>query len=190
LLQREAAIISAVAGTTRDVIEAPVAIAGLPLVVVDTAGVRETADEVERAGVERAHAAVADADLVLWLGDSAEAPEQAMVVQAKADIAPLRDDVEIWVSSLTGAGVDALVQKILAAARNLLPRPGEAALNARHRALVQECVDALVDARTSRDLLLAAEALRHARIALDRITGRAGVEDMLDTLFGRFCIGK
>lgn len=190
LVQREAALTSAVAGTTRDVIEAPVSIAGQPLIVVDTAGLRDTADEVERMGIERARAVVADADLVLWLGDPGDAPPGAMAVQTMTDIVPRRGDVEIWVSAFTGAGIDELTDKILFRANMLLPRPNEAVLNARHRTLLDECAASLIEARSAGDLLIVAEALRHARTALDRITGRAGVEDMLDVLFGRFCIGK
>jgi tRNA modification GTPase len=70
-----------------------------------------------------------------------------------------------------------------------LPAQGEVALNARHRQAIEEAAHALAEA-ASKDLLIAAEALRHARAALDRVTGKAGVEDMLDALFGRFCIGK
>jgi tRNA modification GTPase len=72
----------------------------------------------------------------------------------------------------------------------LLPREGEVAINARHRVLVAECLAALREATAAHDLIIASEALRHARGALDRVTGRAGVEDMLDALFGQFCIGK
>jgi tRNA modification GTPase len=190
LVQREAAITSAVAGTTRDVIEAPVSIAGLPLIIVDTAGLRDTADEVERIGVDRAREMVADADLVVWLGDPDDAPPGAMSVQTMADVIPRRGDVEISVSAFTGVGIDDLMQRILFRARMLLPRPGEAALNARHRLILDECIAALIEARSTADLLIVAEALRQARAALDRVTGRAGVEDMLDALFGRFCIGK
>ena len=92
-------------------------------------------------------------------------------------------------SAVTGEGLEALKALLLAKARELLPVPGEVALNARHRAAIAEAATALVEARAP-DLLIAAEALRTARGALDRVTGKAGVEDMLDALFGRFCIGK
>ena len=90
---------------------------------------------------------------------------------------------------VTGEGLDALVALLQARARDLLPVPGEVALNARHRAAIAEANRALAEAGDP-DLIIAAEALRSARAALDRVTGKAGVEDMLDALFGRFCIGK
>ena len=86
--------------------------------------------------------------------------------------------------------MDALVTLLLERAGQLLPREGELALNARHRALLAECEARLGEAGEATDLLIKAEALRQARLLLDRITGRAGVEDMLDALFGSLCIGK
>ncbi|HEX8217286.1 MAG TPA: tRNA uridine-5-carboxymethylaminomethyl(34) synthesis GTPase MnmE [Allosphingosinicella sp.] len=190
LVQREAAIISAVAGTTRDLIEAPVAIGGTPFLLIDTAGVRETSDEVEIIGVERAHEAMKSADLVLWLGPADQAPAIAVRVHSKCDLKPAGADADIAVSSLTGEGVDALAAVLLERAKLLLPGRHDLAINARHRTLIAQCRDCLREAEEATDPLLAAEALRQARAALDRITGRAGVEEMLDALFGRFCIGK
>ena len=190
LAQREAAITSEIAGTTRDLIEAPVSIAGTPLLLIDTAGLRATGDAVESIGVARARAAVEAADIVLWLGPPAEAPPGAMCVQSKCDIAPPDAGADLAVSAVTGENIGSLAQLLVERAEELLPREGEVALNVRHRRLLQEAVEALAHAAGVRDLLLIAEALRRARGALDRITGRAGVEDMLDALFGRFCIGK
>ena len=85
--------------------------------------------------------------------------------------------------------MDALVTLLQARAKALLPVPGEVALNARHQAAIADAAEALAEAGAP-DLVIAAEALRTARAALDRVTGKAGVEDMLDALFGRFCIGK
>ncbi|HEX8365642.1 MAG TPA: tRNA uridine-5-carboxymethylaminomethyl(34) synthesis GTPase MnmE [Allosphingosinicella sp.] len=190
LIQREAAITSASPGTTRDLIEAPVAIAGLPFVLIDTAGLRASDDAIESVGVDRARSAIAQADLVLWLGSAAEAPPLAVRVHSKADLAPAPPGADVAVSALTGDGLDMLAEALVSRARAILPREGEVALNARHRALLAECRDALSEAANMGDPLIAAEALRRARVALDRVTGRAGVEDMLDGLFGRFCIGK
>ena len=189
LAEREAAIVTDIPGTTRDLVEVPVALGGLPFLLTDTAGLRDTADPVETIGVARANAALAGADVVLWLGLPGEAPAGAVRLHAKADLTPAPADADLATSIVTGEGVDALVALLLARARNLLPVPGEIALNARHRAAIGEAADALADAEAA-DLLIAAEALRTARIALDRVTGKAGVEDMLDALFGRFCIGK
>jgi tRNA modification GTPase len=190
LVDREAAIVTDVAGTTRDLVEVPVAIGGIPFLLTDTAGLRDTADVVEAIGVERARAALQAADIILWLGPPVEAPPGAVRIHAKADLAgPACAGADLATSVVSGEGLAALVDLLVARTRDLLPVPGEIALNARHRAAISEAAGALADA-TSPDLLLAAEALRTARTVLDRVTGKAGVEDMLDVLFGRFCIGK
>lgn len=189
LAEREAAIVTALPGTTRDLVEVPVALGGIPFLLTDTAGLRDTADVVETIGVERARASLKAADLVLWLGAPGDAPPGAVRIHAKADLAPAPPDSELATSVITGAGLAALIDLLVTRARDLLPVPGEVALNARHRAAIAEAEVALAEAGAA-DLLIAAEALRTARSALDRVTGKAGVEDMLDALFGRFCIGK
>ena len=194
LVGREAAITAPRAGTTRDVIEAPVTIGGLPLLLSDTAGLRERSGAIESVGIARARTAIAQADIVLWLGSpSARARDDAIVVHAQADrpgraIAPA--GIDIALSARTGAGMGHLTTMLLAAAARLLPREGAIALNLRQRRELTFCCDELTQAARSRDLLLVAEHLRHARSALDRLTGRAGTEEMLDALFGTFCIGK
>jgi tRNA modification GTPase len=192
LSNRQAAITSAVAGTTRDVIEAPTAIGGTPFLLVDTAGLRDSEDEVEAIGVERARDSLACADLVLWLGVPAACPVvgKAMFVQSKIDIAARDPAAKLHVSAETGEGMDALVAAIIEHGRSLLPKEGDVALNRRQRHALADAAMALSEAQSQEDVLLAAENLREARVALDRVTGRAGVEDMLDALFGRFCIGK
>lgn len=189
LVGREAAITSEIPGTTRDLVEAPVAIGGVPFLLVDTAGLRETEDAIEAIGVARAEASVAAADVVLWLGPPAAAPLDAVRVHTKADLGPSPGGADLAVSAMTGAGLEGLAQLLATRAALLLPIAGEVALNARHRAAIEEAAAAL-DEAGSNDLLIVAESLRHARAALDRVTGKAGVEDMLDALFGRFCIGK
>ncbi len=194
LAERDAAIISAIAGTTRDLVEAPTAIGGAPFLLIDTAGLRAGGDEIETIGVERARSSLAAADLILWLGDPADCPDpqRALLIHAKSDLAaPGPDDrADIAVSARTGAGVGALRELLIERARALLPAVGEVAINARHRAALGECREWLGEAAEAADPLIIAEALRQARAALDRVTGRAGVEAMLDALFGRFCIGK
>jgi tRNA modification GTPase len=190
LAGRQAAITSAIAGTTRDLVEAPTAIGGTPFLLVDTAGLRESGDEVEAIGVDLARRSVDAADLVLWLGAPEEAPAGAILVQSRIDLQPAERDADARVSAETGEGMDALVALLIARARDLLPGEGEVALNARHRAAIALAAEQLREAEGSRDLLIAAECLRQARVALDQVTGRAGVEEMLDSLFGRFCIGK
>lgn len=186
---REAAIVTDIAGTTRDVVEAPVALGGIAFLLMDTAGLRDTRDTVEAIGVERARAALDAADILLWLGSPEEAPGGAVRIHNKADLGPPDGEADLSVSSVTGEGIDRLIALLRDRAKALLPTEGEVALNARHRAAIAEAADALAEAG-SPDLIVAAEALRVARTALDRITGKAGVEDMLDALFGRFCIGK
>jgi len=191
LAQREAAITSPVPGTTRDLIEAPTSIGGIAYLLIDTAGLRDSQDEVEAVGVDRARASVAAADLILWLGDPAEAPDPArtILVHSKCDLPRADRGSGIRVSALTGEGIVALVEAMAERSRALLPAEGEVAVNARQRAAIEAAALHLREAE-ARDMLIAAEALRQARLELDRVTGRAGVEDMLDLLFGRFCIGK
>lgn len=190
LVGRDAAIVTAVPGTTRDLIEAPVAFCGIPFLLIDTAGLRASPDEIETIGVARALASAETADLVLWLGQSAEAPGDAIRVHSKADLGKAAEPVDLSVSATTGDGLNDLVDAMVAHSGKLLPAEGEVALNARHREALGEAASLLGEAETLSDPLLVAESLRRARIALDRITGKAGVDDMLDGLFGRFCIGK
>ncbi len=190
LVGRDAAIISAVPGTTRDLIEAPVAIGGAPFLLIDTAGLCDSADEVEAIGVDRALASLAGADILLWLGDSEEAPPGAIRLHAKADLGPPRAPADLSVSAMTREGLDELSRMLIQRSALLLPVEGEVALNRRHREALRAALTGLKGAGKSADLLIVAESLRSALVALDRITGKAGVEDMLDALFGRFCIGK
>lgn len=200
LAGRDAAIVSPIAGTTRDVIEVPVALGGVPFLLADTAGLREPgADEIEAIGMDRAHAMLAAADIVLWLGHGEElpyVPGALMMVHAKADLRakPLHSGpfatAALVVSAVTGEGMDALVAALIAAADGLLPPPGDYALSARQRTVMERARDALVQSAKQTDDILIAESLRSALAALDEITGRATTEAMLDELFSGFCIGK
>ncbi|WP_284123886.1 tRNA uridine-5-carboxymethylaminomethyl(34) synthesis GTPase MnmE [Parerythrobacter aestuarii] len=193
ILRNEAAIVSPIAGTTRDVLERSVAIDGIPLTLVDTAGLHEASeDEIEQVGMERARAAVDAADIVLWLGPEGTGPQGAWEIEARCDDAahhPKRAP-RLRLSAKTGEGIDGLVGEITACARSLLPKPGEQAVNARQHALLHDASTALAGIEANTDLLVVAEQLRSARVAFDRIMGHATTEDMLDALFGRFCIGK
>lgn len=193
LLESEAAITSPVAGTTRDVIERSFSLDGVPFTLIDTAGLRaEGDDEIEAIGIARARAQLDRADLVLWLGPEGEGPEGGWEIEAMADdaghIAKLTPRHRL--SALTGEGLRELQGALVAAARAGLPKPGEGALNARQAQLVGEGHAALSAVAPALDPLVVAEHLRIARQAFDRLTGRASTEDMLDTLFARFCIGK
>lgn len=192
ILDEGAAIVSAEPGTTRDAIERPVAIDGVPLVLVDTAGLRQAgAGSVEEIGIARARDQLSRADIVLWLGGEGLGPEGCVEIAAKADLGGTgKRTPDHAVSSETGLGVSELAANLAARARLLLPVPGEAALNARQRAAMAEAQEALQGVSGERDLLLVAEHLRLARTAFDRLLGRNSTEEMLDALFGRFCIGK
>ncbi len=189
LIDRDGAIVSEIAGTTRDRIEAPVVISGIPLLLIDTAGLRaETEDAIEAIGIARTGEAIAAADIILWFGEASAAPVGVLLVAAKADLGVQRQGLPV--SVMTGEGIEPLKQAIIACAKTLLPKPGALALNARHRSILSEVHTELSAAGMSEDPLITAEHLRRARIKLDAITGRSGVEDMLDALFGAFCIGK
>ena len=193
LIESEAAITSPIAGTTRDVIERSVAISGVPFTFVDTAGLRdEVGEEIEVIGISRAQKELERADVVLWLGAEGEGPKGAWEVAARLDAADHASKAtgRHSVSAVSGEGLSTLKQDLVETARRSMPRPGEGALNARQHSLLDQGHSALRSALHLTDLLLVGEELRRTRLAFDRLIGRATTEDMLDSLFGRFCIGK
>lgn len=195
LVMDEAAITAAEPGTTRDVLVRAVALRGVAFTFVDTAGLRdEGAGEIEQIGIARARAEVERADLVLWLGPESLGPLGRTVweVAARCDCedSAAKRGAHFRLSVVTGEGLPELRTALVDHALASLPAPGEVALNTRQHQHVTEVMDALREAAAPFDPLLAAESLRLARVALDRLVGRAGTEDMLDALFGRFCIGK
>ena len=190
----ERAIVTDVPGTTRDHIEVPLSLGGLPILLTDTAGLRDSDERVEAIGVERAGRLIEAADVLIWLGEPNEAPDQVRTIKihAKSDL-PNRGaapEGSLAVSSTTGAGIAELLDRIKADARTLLPAEDAIALNRRQAAHLAEASEALAEAAVAEDVVLVAEHLRQARGAFDRLTGRAGVEDLLDALFSRFCLGK
>lgn len=191
LVGREAAIVSDIAGTTRDRIEVPAAIGGTAFLFTDTAGLRgETDDAIEAIGIDRARAALEAADIILWLGDANDLPrDDAILIAAQSDRAET-DRPGLPLSARTGAGMAKLIDTLLERAATLLPGEGDYALHARQRQRVRQLHDHLDAAHGTPDLLVAAEELRLARAAIDALTGQAGTEDMLDRLFSGFCIGK
>ncbi|MBT2188579.1 tRNA uridine-5-carboxymethylaminomethyl(34) synthesis GTPase MnmE [Sphingobium nicotianae] len=193
LIGREGAIVSPIAGTTRDVIEASLAIRGIPMVIADTAGLRgATEDAIERVGMALAETLIAGADILLWLGEGRAAPEtDARIIQvaAKADREKERRD-GVSVSALTGQGMDELVEMLCDTAQSLLPMPGDYALSRRQRTALQRAAVSLRDAAGLEDDILIGECLRQALGALDELTGRATTDAVLDELFSGFCIGK
>jgi tRNA modification GTPase len=193
LVDQDAAIVTAIPGTTRDVLLRTVALEGVPFTFVDTAGLRdETQDEVESLGISRARRELAVADCVLWLGPEGEGPEGAWEIDARCDLLeqPRKRAPRHRVSALTGSGMDELSRALVENARAAMPKPGEWALGRRQRELLTVAADAVGGIGPTDDPLVVAEHLRQAREAFDRLTGRAATEDMLDALFGRFCIGK
>jgi tRNA modification GTPase len=212
LARREVAIVSPYAGTTRDVIEIQLDLDGYPVMLIDTAGIRETDDPVEQEGVRRARARAEEADLVLWMVDTQHARADrdgasgAWVVRNKIDLetankASLLESAnglragptEFGISAARGDGVQELIAAIVIFAREFFGK-GEDALigRERHRKLLQQTADMLhrsisiIDGREE----LAAEELRSAAITLGRLLGRVDVEDVLDVIFREFCIGK
>ena len=193
LLQDEAAITSETAGTTRDVLERPVALKGVPFLFGDTAGLRSDSDDaIEKVGIDRAQQQLDLADLVLWLGGEGEGPDGALEIDAKADAADHQPKAnpELRVSAKTGEGIVTLINLLVERARLVLPAPGAVALNDRQHMIIGDAHSALEEVGNLDDPLLVGEQLRLARLAFDRLIGRTSTEDMLDALFGRFCIGK
>jgi tRNA modification GTPase len=196
LARREAAIVAASPGTTRDVIEVHMDLGGFAVTIADTAGLREAADAIENEGVRRARGRAEIADIKLVLFDATRPRDAAtealidsnsLVIMTKTD---LKSGAE-GVSVVTGAGMESFLTRLtgMVAAR---VGGGEAApiTRARHRAALTECRDALSRALDQPAVELAAEDLRLAARALGRITGRIDVEEMLDAVFRDFCIGK
>jgi tRNA modification GTPase len=192
LAERDVAIVSARPGTTRDALETRVVLGGVPVTLVDTAGLRESDDEIEAEGVRRARARAEAADLVIAVAEVGEDGAHGDVrVANKTDLGGVVPDGAIGVSARTGEGLDKLRARLADAARSLTASAGSPPLTqARHRAALLEASARLAGARTADLPELRAEDLRLALRALGRITGNVGVEDILDTLFARFCIGK
>ncbi|MFZ5573598.1 MAG: tRNA uridine-5-carboxymethylaminomethyl(34) synthesis GTPase MnmE [Pseudomonadota bacterium] len=204
----EAAIVTEIAGTTRDTVREAIQIRGVPLHVIDTAGLRETEDAVERLGIERTWAAVVQADVALLLVDAAHglgAAEAAILarlptrvarltVHNKIDItgeAPRVAGDDVWLSAKTGAGVDLLRAKLLEAAGWQTAGEGAFMARARHLDALGRAANHIAAARAAaRQLELFAEELRLAQAALSEITGEFTADDLLGEIFGSFCIGK
>jgi tRNA modification GTPase len=203
LARREVAIVSPHAGTTRDVIEVQLDLDGYPVTVIDTAGIRETDDPVEREGVRRARARAEDADLVLWLveggdnfdGDAmrSQSGGPVWIVRNKIDLGGVGPEDEFGISASRGDGIPELVGALVKFAAEFFGMSeGAMVTRARQRDLLSRASDSL---RRSLELVeegeeLAAEELRAAAYALGRLLGRVDVEDVLGAIFQKFCIGK
>lgn len=210
LAKRDVAIVSATAGTTRDAIEVPLDLGGFPAILIDTAGLRDSDDEIEQEGVRRAraHAAAADVRIILldanMVQDVAVLPaadQMEMIVVNKIDEAPPPTWVDgvgaLGLSVKSGAGLQALIAMMTARVRELAGSRVTSTpplTRARHRHALEACADALgrvlSGAEAGADAEMVAEDLRLAAQALGRITGRVDVEELLDKIFRDFCIGK
>lgn len=192
LAAREVAIVSAIAGTTRDRIEAAVQRDGIPFLLLDTAGLTETADTVEAIGVGLARQAIATAEVLLWLGDDQPPTEAALRVHARFDLSEreVAPAGTLPVSALTGHGVEALWNEVAERARALLPGEDQLTINTRQRRLVDDAHLVLGEAARTDNPVLIAEHLRIAHRSLAAIVGVDATEAMLDALFSRFCLGK
>ena len=203
----EAAIVTEVAGTTRDTVREAIQIQGVPLHIVDTAGLRETDDAVEKIGIARTWAALEHADVALLLVDAAHglgAHEAAIVARLPAvarltihnkidatNEAPRVAGDEVWLSAKTGAGVELLRQKLLAAAGWQAAGEGAFMARARHLDALSRAATHVAAARdAAAQLELFAEELRLAQAALAEITGEFSADDLLGEIFSSFCIGK
>jgi len=201
------AIVTEEAGTTRDVLEVPLDLDGYPVVLFDTAGLRETDNIVEREGVRRARLTAEQSDLVLWLRDLSAADDAAepidsvpvWTVWSKADLMSVEavaadaDAGDLSISAVTGAGLDVLLERLRAASSDAMSSDAEWLVTRSRQADALNMICAGLDAALGgkgRPLEMIAEELRGATDGLGRVTGRIDVEDVLDRLFGEFCIGK
>ncbi len=200
LARRNVAIVSEEAGTTRDVIEVHLDLGGYPVILADTAGLRETENKIEAEGIRRAEMAARDADLKIALFDGTLpdkdpetlklVDENTVVVFTKADIAK-KQIPDIQVSASTGEGIDGLLKQLTAAVAQVFKsKPGPVLTRERHRAALVDTAAAIDRCLATQAPELAAEDLRLALRALGTITGRVHVEDLLDKIFRDFCIGK
>jgi len=210
LARRDAAIVSDEPGTTRDVIDVKLELAGLPVVLSDTAGLRQATGKVEEVGIKRALQRMRAADLVLWLVEAADptsppspaelglAADRLLVVLTKSDLIPAgrtppSPQGSLVLSALTGFGLGPLLERLtMIATARVGDQDVPALTQARHRQQLELCQAALAAflARPEADIELRAEDLRRAAQALGRLVGAIDVEDVLDQVFARFCIGK
>jgi tRNA modification GTPase len=193
LIGRNAALVSEHAGTTRDLIEVSIVIGGRRVRLIDTAGVRDSDDPVERMGIGLARRSMDTADLLIWLGDGL-APHRrgpTLSIRARCDEPSRRaPDGRLAVSSITGEGIDDLVDWIGEAAGGNIAGEASALLNARQNSAVSTVYDELREATGQQDIILLAEHLRLARRGLNGVATPANLESVMDRLFGDFCLGK
>lgn len=195
LARRNASIVSAQPGTTRDLVAVEIILAGVPVTLIDTAGIRQATDDVEAEGIRRARVQAEQSDMIIEIceasaSESVVAHPHRLAVANKIDLAPPPPGV-LGVSVQTGEGLDQLWSELELSARRLAGVGGSASFNrARHQAALQEARSAIGAAQDNPNSEMRAEDLRIAMQALGKITGQADTEDVLDLVFGSFCIGK
>jgi tRNA modification GTPase len=195
LAQREVAIVSEIPGTTRDVIEVRLDLGGYPVILADTAGLRDSNDSIEQEGVRRTRARAEAADLRLLVLDGTAPAELGIpadiIAWNKADLVAAKTPDDLWISARTGEGLDRLMQQLTAAAAEKL-EAGEAPVltRARHRTAVWEAALSIAASLETHEPELAAEHVRLALRSIGRITGRVDLDELLDVVFRDFCIGK
>lgn len=214
LLQEDRAIVSEIAGTTRDTVEELLSIEGVLFRIIDTAGLRKTSDVVEKLGIDRSYKKAAESSIVILLGDGSKLSDGALKTEAnmlleriatpitvvpvmnKSDINPTNRTSDVLsISARTGEGLDALKQVLLDHVRSLQSGTGDIVVtNARHVDALSKARTALEDAKKAIDNGVSGELLaidlRRAQHHLGEITGRITTDDLLGSIFGRFCIGK
>jgi tRNA modification GTPase len=213
LLQEDRAIVSDIPGTTRDTVEETLTIGGILFRIIDTAGIRRTEDIVEKLGIDRSYRKAAEASIVLLLGDGSILSEGAlrteaamlrkrigtgptvMAVMNKCDMPSTKAKELMAISAKKGTGLDALKKTLVDHVQGMLHGPADLVVtNARHVAALTQARAALQDARKALDAGLSGELLaidlRRAQHHLGEITGRITTDDLLGSIFGRFCIGK
>ncbi|MEX0345682.1 MAG: tRNA uridine-5-carboxymethylaminomethyl(34) synthesis GTPase MnmE [Rhizobiaceae bacterium] len=203
LLKRDAAIVTDVPGTTRDVIEAALDLNGYKVVLFDTAGIHETEDAVERIGIERAIEKARTANLVLHLCEHGTGADSDIALQFDVPVIRVgtksdhgagcsKEGFDVVISTVTPEGLDRLLEMISNHVSGMAGEPEIMPFRQRHSELLTaagECLDRAAGIELD-DIELKAELLRQAATSLGRITGRVDVEDLLDVIFSRFCVGK
>ncbi len=202
LSKRDVSIVSKQAGTTRDIIEVSLELEGYPMIIADTAGIRETNDEIEREGVSRAKAHANKSDLKLCILDGEKWPEKdprtlsmvdenSIILVNKSDLMKEHQTEYSEISSLTGDGLNGLLLLLTNELKKRCQISASPVITrARHRESLETCLKSLGRFENARGAELKAEDLRLASRALGQITGKVGVEDILDIVFSEFCIGK
>lgn len=202
LAQREAAIVSAIPGTTRDVIEVAMEFSGVPVILTDTAGLRATTtDEIERIGMDRTSRELQGADIIVWVsapehpsGPPADLDSETLWIENKSDLAAAGGtSAQFRISAKTGAGMADFFTALEECVLRMAAHAESAVLiRSRHKQISSSCVENLLraSAQSADHLELMAEALRAAAYDMGRLTGRIDVEDILDSIFRDFCIGK